>query len=739
MLTRPLASLFILATSVVPLHAAQPQFWKIEGPRSFLEGSLDGLSVDSDGRVQLAPRGKALYDPETPYVWCLARDAKGTLYAGTGNDGKVFKIEGGQGSLFFDAAELEVHALALGPDGRLYVGTSPDGKVYAVDVQGKAEVFFDPPERYIWALAFDRSGRLYVATGAEGKVHRVDKSGKAEVALTSSDTHVSALVLDGNGNLYAGSSPGGILYRLDAAGKVMVLHDSSFREVKALALGSDGSLYAALVEGKEREEAPRLPGLPPAPASIGAPVGEVTVTETFTVLPQAAALAPTPMPSPKTEMARSGSLKGALLRIGPNGDVDTLWSSPEEMPFGLVATSEGVVIATGNKGQLYRVKDDRSWTMLATLPAQQATALARGDGGNLVVATANPGRLHALEAGGSEQGSFVSKAQDAETVSRWGLLRFDARVPPGSGIKIHTRSGNTSTPDSTWSDWSPALRHSDGEAVVSPAARFLQVKAVLEGSAGSTPVLESVATAYLQRNLRPSLLSVTVHPPGEVFQKPLSITGEAEILGYEAPGPDPRAQALAARSGLPPVTAYARRMHQKGLQTFTWKAEDPNGDSLSYDLDYRLVGETRFKPLRKGLTEPVLAWDTTAVPNGRYLVRITASDAPSNPDELALSGSQESQSFQVDNLPPSLVATLLSQAPPRIRVVARDDASPLRRAEYSVDGGSWHEIHPKDGINDGLEETYEFAPSGLSPGPKVVVIRITDLLGNAAAAQLTLP
>ncbi len=738
MLTRPLVCLFILAGCLSGLEAAQPQFWKIEGPRAFLDGTLEGLSVDSDGRVRLAPPSKLLHDPEAPYVWCAIRDGKGTVYAGTGNDGKIFKVEGGKGSLFFDAPELEVHALALGPDGRLYAGTSPDGKVYAFDPKGHAEVHFDPTERYIWGLAFDGSGRLYVSTGAEGKVYRIDKAGKPELVLASSDTHLTALALDTKGNLYAGSSPGGILYRVDAGGRVRVLHDSAFREVKALDVGVDGSLYAALVEGKEREEAPRASGLPPTVASVGVPVGEVTVTETFN-LPQGAPPAPTPLPSPRTESARPGALKGALLRIGPDGEADMLWSSPDETPFGLVTSGGGAVIATGNKGQIYRVKDDRSWTMLGALPAQQATTLARGQGDELLVATSNPGRVHSLETAGGAAGSFVSKVQDTDTVSRWGRLRFDGQAPAGTQIKIQTRSGNTSTPDGTWSDWSSPLNHAEGQAVGSPGARFLQIKALLEGSPGKTPVLESVSTAYLQRNLRPAMVSITVHPPGEVFQKPISITGEAEILGYETPGPDPRAQAMAARSGLPPVTAYARRMHQKGLQTFTWKAEDPNGDTLSYDVDYRLVSDPQFKPLRKGLTEPVLAWDTSTVPNGRYLVRVSASDAPANPESLALAGSQESQAFEVDNLPPAVVASLLDKTPPRLRVVARDDASPLRRAEYSVDGSRWQEVHPLDGINDGLEETYEFSPSGLPPGPHVLVIRISDLLGNSAAARVTLP
>jgi len=159
---RRLALVSCLLLAAGAARAAQPQFWRIEGARDFLDGTTEGLSVDSEGRVRLAPVTRALYDPEVPFVWCLTRDTKGTLYAGTGNDGKVFKIEDGKGSLFFDAGELEVHALVVGPDGKLYVGTSPDGKIYAVDAAGKSQTFYDPTDKYIWALAFDAAGTLYI-------------------------------------------------------------------------------------------------------------------------------------------------------------------------------------------------------------------------------------------------------------------------------------------------------------------------------------------------------------------------------------------------------------------------------------------------------------------------------------------------------------------------------------------------------------------------------------------------
>jgi hypothetical protein len=140
--------------------------------------------------------------------------------------------------------------------------------------------------------------------------------------------------------------------------------------------------------------------------------------------------------------------------------------------------------------------------------------------------------------------------------------------------------------------------------------------------------------------------------------------------------------------------------------------------------------------LRRGLNEPVLAWDTTTVPNGRYVVRVAASDGPSNPEALALRAGRESEAFDVDNTPPSVTAQATGG---RVRVQVKDDSSPVRRTEYSVDGSAWEEVHPTDGISDTPEETYEFAPETTTPGPHMVVIRSMDLLGNVASARVEIP
>jgi hypothetical protein len=314
-------------------------------------------------------------------------------------------------------------------------------------------------------------------------------------------------------------------------------------------------------------------------------------------------------------------------------------------------------------------------------------------------------------------------------------------MPAGTEIQVQTRSGNTATPDSTWSAWSAPYTNRQGTPIASEPARFLQVRTVLVGQQGRSPLLDTLVAAYLQRNLRPQIQSITVHPPGEVFQKPISLSGDVDILGLDEPrNPEGRPAQPPSRSNMPSATAYSRRLYQKGVQTFSWRADDPNGDTLIYDVYYRPMGDNRFRLLKKGVTDAVLAWDTTTVPNGRYVIKVTASDAPSNPSGVSLSGDKESAPFDVDNTPPTVTVTAVPGSPRRVKVVVKDDSSIVRKTEYSVDGGKWQEVHPTDGINDSVEESYDFTVGELSgPGPHVVVVRASDLLGNLSTGRIEIP
>jgi hypothetical protein len=738
MLRRANACLAVLAASAA-LHASGPRSWRLEGAPAFLDGEIEGLSLDSDGRLRLGVLPRPVFDPEAPNAWCVARDARGLLYLGTGNEGRVVRVDGTKGSVLFDAEELEVHAIAVGPDGRVYAGTSPDGAVYAIDASGKADRFFDPAEKYIWALAFDSSGALYVATGAEGRVHRVTPDGKSETVLVSSETHILSLCAGSGGHVYAGSAPEGVVYRIDGPGRAFVLLDSAYREIKALDVGPDGSLYAAAIDGRTADTAPRptAPAASPAPAGTGNVVAEVTVSESYSIVPPAGG-APITLGAGTPDAAASAPPKGALLRIRPSGEVDTLWTSADDVPHSAVVTGAGVLVGTGNKGKVYRVGDDRAWSLVATLPAGQVTGLARTSGDGAALVTSNPARLFAFDGATAAEGSFVSKVKDTETVSSWGRLSWEGTAPPGTEVRLQTRAGNTATPDATWTDWSAPATRAAGEPIRSERARFLQLRVTLSGHGGASPAVEAVSAAYLQRNLPPAVTSVTVHPAGEAFQKPISVSGEPEILGLD---PDPLSERAAAQrppAGSPAAITFSRKLYQHGLRTFSWQAEDPNGDALLFDVQYRATGDARWRPLRTALVEPVFAWDTVTVPNGRYVLRVVASDSPGNPPALALTGFKDSTSFEVDNAPPAIAASLDPRG--RIQARVRDDASPVLKLELSVDAGRWEEVHPADGIADSLEESYDIPlPAARGTGPRIVVLRATDSLGNVATARVDAP
>src|SRR5689334_4389692 len=148
----------LLALLGATSFAVQPQFLRLSSLRDFMDGEIEGLSIDSTGRLSLAPAVTTGPDLGAPAIWAVAVDPQGVLFAGTGNDGKILKVDGRTTQTFFDAAEPEVQALVFGPDGRLFAATNPGGKVYSIDKNGKSSIFFDPEERYIWALAFDDKG-----------------------------------------------------------------------------------------------------------------------------------------------------------------------------------------------------------------------------------------------------------------------------------------------------------------------------------------------------------------------------------------------------------------------------------------------------------------------------------------------------------------------------------------------------------------------------------------------------
>jgi sugar lactone lactonase YvrE len=715
---------------------ATPGFWQAATQADFLRGEVEQLSIDEHGRLMLGPQVQRVADPSVPFVWALLPTRDGGYFLGTGNDGRVLRVDkGGTSSVFFDSSEMEVHALAPAPDGGVYVGTSPDGQVYKVDARGQATPFFDPDDKYIWALAVDAKGILYAATGDKGEVYRITPDGKGEAFFSTKTTHATSLVVDRTGHLIVGTGSPGRVFRVDASGKGFLLLDTPYQEIKSLRLDEKGVLYVAAQSGRAAAGEPSDPSpaseatRPPAVPSVSTEITAFAIID----------VPVTSQPATTTPPADRRGPTGALYRVLPNGLWDQVWESRDDAPYDVAFEADGtLLVATGGRGKIFRLAGDPLRpTLLTRVSAQQATMLHRTDG-RTYVATANPGLLLALSAGRAERGTYESEVRDARMVATWGTLSWRASLAPGTRIELSTRSGNTRTPDEAWSDWSAAYTEANGSAISSPNARYLQWRAVLTGT-GDTPILTSVTAAFQQRNVRPEVESITVHPPGVVFQKPFS-TGEAEIAGFDDDTIERRMSASnntpgGSSTAAPP--ALGRRTYQKGLQTFVWKAEDANGDELTYDVLYRREGETTWKLLKSALSESILVWDTGSVPNGSYVLKVVASDAKSNPAETALRGERESASFEIDNTPP-----VVSLGTPRrdgdaivVPFEIRDADSPLARVEYSLDAQRWQNAFPQDGILDSRHEQFALRLDGAAAG-RTLVVRATDTMNNVGSGQV---
>lgn len=735
---RGVRTLAICAAAALALSAAvlaaTPTFWTVSTQADFLKGDVEDLSIDSDGRMFPGPSASLLAETAAPFLWTVVAGADGTLWAGSGNEGQVLKVaKDGKLSTFFDAQELEVHALAAAPNGGLYVGTSPDGRIYQVAADGTSKTFFDPEDKYIWALAVDKSGNVFAATGDKGVIYRITPDGQGARFYKTNAGNVVSLAFNKTGELIAGTESPGRVFRIDSAGKAFVLLDSPFREIHAVKLADDGTIYAVAVNGTQGGESRATD--PPVSEPARAPVPSVSTEITaIAVLEGPVGTSPAP---PAARPNRRGA-RGAIYRIRPDGLWDAMWDSGEDAPYDLIIEPSGsLLVGTGTEGKIFRVSGDPARaTLLARASARQVTALLREPSGRIVGAASNPGKLFALSPAPARRGTYESDVRDAGTVASWGVIRWRAAAASGE-VTVFTRSGNTATPDDTWSAWSKAYANAGGEQIVSPNARYLQWRAVLAASGSQAPVLTSVTTAYLPRNLRPEISSITVHPAGTVFQRPFS-TGEMEIAGFEDNTSDGRAQPQSAsppglQSGSAP--ALGRRIYQKGLQALVWKADDENDDRLQFDVMYRREGETFWKTLRRASTDPIFVWDTTSVPDGTYFIKVAASDAPSNSPGAALVGELESVGFDIDNTAPKIDLQPAARAGARttIAFVVRDDQSTVQRVEYSLDASRWRVVYPKDGIPDSRREEFEVSLDE-SEAARSVIIRAADAMNNVSTA-----
>ena len=116
---------------------------------------------------------------------------------------------------------------------------------------------------------------------------------------------------------------------------------------------------------------------------------------------------------------------------------------------------------------------------------------------------------------------------------------------------------------------------------------------------------------------------------------------------------------------------------------------------------------------------------------------MVASDGESHPAGQGLEAERESATWVIATSAPRVEGLAANSAGSGLRVTATgtDVATPIVRAEYSVDAGEWRWVEPVGHVSDSLTERYDFRVPGVSGAGHTVSLRVWDRYENSGSAE----
>jgi sugar lactone lactonase YvrE len=726
-----------------PAIGVSVKTWTISTGDGFADGTLNGTAVDGQGRVRLAPTLETLWGPSDGIVWAVQPAGDDGAFVALSGPGRLLRVVAGlpEVTLYEAPGESLITSMTLDGADNVLIALAPEGQVWRVGAAGGATMVAETEALFVWAMAREPDGTLWMGTGQPGRVLRHRADGELETIFDSGDDPVRSLALLPGGGVVVGTGGRGRVIRIDSTDRAFVLYDADETEIVSVAVVDDGTIFALAANGQKqptrpadrREEAPQVEG--------GAM--RVTVRPPGDNGDESRAEPPEPKQPPRpTEQRFKSPPGGALYRLDLDGSTRRIWDAGIEMPFALVAAAAAeIYVATGDKGRIWKLDDEGLASLMLRIPSNQASTMVSTADGRLLVGGTTDARVEILGAGARDTGSYLSPPVGAGTVADWGRVRWSTEEPTGSKVRLWARSGNSDDPDDTWSEWVALGGGPGGEGTTAevPAAAWYQLRADLSSKKGESPLLTSLEVRYLPRNRAPEISELQVELPGVVWLRgPVQSSTRTGPLVADDPVSRDVTSTL-SRNRRP--AGALRKGYEAGARTFSWKAEDPDGDRLRYTLEIRRENEDSWFPIATALTESFYSWDARALQDGRFRVRLTADDSRDNTAEHHRSAQRISKLFEVDNTRPLVDSFDLQRTDKGwlVRFAGRDPGGSIVAAQISVDGEAWASILPVDGVADSAEERFEYSLDDGADESRALHVRVTDAAGNQGGTMWAVP
>ncbi|MCD4652358.1 hypothetical protein K8T06_00295, partial [bacterium] len=346
---KPLVFVIIMAT-IISIGYARFEIISLDSQTDFLDGKPEGIQINPDGQLSLSGSLEEIWCSETDSAcWTLATASDGTIYAATGDDGKVFVYKNSNMHLLFDAPQVALFSLLPMANGSILAGSAPDGIIYKIDSNGKAETFARTESTYIWDMLREPDGNILVATGLPGLVIRIGPDGDILERFELKTDHVRTMVQDHLGGVWIGTASSGRIYQLSES-DVQLVHDTHTAEISSIVPDRNGLWFSTVaapsISGSDSNRAEKL----------------------------------NPRKRAENELAEHGNIWFMNFSNRSVREIQEVQAAPV---FAMIMFNSTPVFACGNNGYLVSVDGTQRATLLASLTEQPLVSLICDKNGTL--------------------------------------------------------------------------------------------------------------------------------------------------------------------------------------------------------------------------------------------------------------------------------------------------------------------------------------------------------------------